>query len=162
VIVKLNYTEAKGMTDEKFKRVTQICIVVRDIEKARSEWAKLLGVKENPISETEGYEATHATFNGKPTRARAKLTFFPFENIVLELIEPVGGPSTWQQFLDEKGEGLHHIAFQVEDLDGTLEKFRKEGIGVEQKGDYRGGCYTYVDSKTKLGCIIELLHSHKE
>ena len=149
------------MTDEQFKRITQIGIVVKNIEKARADWAKLLGVKEQPIVETEDYEATHATFKDKPTKARAKLTFFPFENIVLELIEPVGEPSTWQEFYDKKGGGLHHIAFNVEDLDGTLEKFRKAGIKIEQKGDYKGGCYTYMGSAGKLGGIIELLHSHK-
>jgi methylmalonyl-CoA/ethylmalonyl-CoA epimerase len=150
------------MATEQFKRMTQVGIVVKDIEKARADWAKLLGVKENPISETEDWEATHASFKGKPSKARAKLTFFQLENIVLELIEPIGKPSTWQEFLDKTGGGLHHIAFNVEDLDGTLEKFSKSGIGVEQKGDYRGGCYTYMGSTGKLGGIIELLHSHRE
>jgi len=150
------------MSDEQFKHITQIGIVVKNIEKARADWAKLLGVKEQPIVETEGWEATHAVFKDKPTKAKAKLTFFPFKNIVLELIEPIGEPSTWQEFLDKTGGGLHHIAFNVEDLDGTLEKFRKAGVKIEQKGDYKGGCYTYIGSAGKLGGIIELLHSHKE
>lgn len=150
------------MTNEQFKRITQIGIVVKDIEKTRANWAKLLGVKEQPIVETEGWEATNATFKGKPSKARAKLTFFQFENIVLELIEPIGKPSTWQEFCDKTGGGLHHVAFNVEDLDGTLEKFGKAGIGIEQKGDYKGGCYTYMGSTGKLGGIIELLHSHRE
>jgi methylmalonyl-CoA/ethylmalonyl-CoA epimerase len=154
--------EAYEMTDEQFKRITQIGIVVKNIEKARVDWAKFLGIEEQPIVETEGWEATHATFRGKPSRARAKLTFFQLENIVLELIEPIGKPSTWQEFCDKTGGGLHHIAFNIEDLNGTLEKFGKADIGIEQKGDYEGGCYTYMDSTGKLGGIIELLHSHRE
>jgi catechol 2,3-dioxygenase-like lactoylglutathione lyase family enzyme len=150
------------MTNEQFKRMTQVCIVVKDIEKARADWANLLGIKENPIIETEGWEATHATFKGKPTKARAKLTFFHLENIVLEIIEPIGKPSTWQEFLDKTGGGLHHIAFDVVDLDETLKTFSKSGIGVEQKGDHKGGCYTYMDSRGKLGGTIELLYSHRE
>jgi methylmalonyl-CoA/ethylmalonyl-CoA epimerase len=150
------------LVDGQFKRISQVAIVVKNIEKARADWAKLLGVKENPIMETEGWEATHMTFKGKPSKAKAKLTFFQFENITLELIEPIGEPSTWQQFGDRKGEGIHHIAFNVEDLDGTLETFRKSGIGIEQKGDYKGGCYVYMDSAGKLGGTIELLFNRKE
>jgi catechol 2,3-dioxygenase-like lactoylglutathione lyase family enzyme len=135
-------------------------MVVRDIEKTRDFWAKLLGVEKTPIIETEGWELTHMTFRGAPSKGKAKLTFFNLENIVLELIQPVGGPSTWQDFLKKHGEGIHHIAFNVENLDGTLEKFRKMGIGVEQKGDFEGGSYVYINSKSKLGAIIELLH-HK-
>ncbi len=150
------------MVDGQFKRISQVAIVVKNIEKSRADWAKLLGVKENPINVTEDWEATHMTFRGKPSKAKAKLTFFQFENITLELIEPVGDPSTWQQFGDKKGEGIHHIAFNVEDLNGTLETFRKSGVGVEQRGDYRGGCYVYMDSVGKLGGTIELLFNRKE
>ena len=150
------------MVEAPFKRITQVAIVVKNIEKSRAQWAKLLGVKENPISITEDWEQTHATFRGKPSKAKAKLTFFQLENITLELIEPVGGPSTWQQFGDKRGEGIHHIAFFVEDLDGALETFRKSGVGIEQRGDYKGGCYVYMDSAGKLGGTIELLHNRKE
>jgi methylmalonyl-CoA/ethylmalonyl-CoA epimerase len=80
------------------------------------------------------------------------------ENIVLELIQPVDGPSTWQDFLDRCGEGIHHIAFRADNLEETLEKFRKMGINVEQKGDFEGGCYVYTNPKNELGATIELLH----
>jgi catechol 2,3-dioxygenase-like lactoylglutathione lyase family enzyme len=150
------------MADEQFKRIIQIGIVVKNIEKARAYWAKLLGVKEPQIVESEDWEATHASFKDKPTKARAKLAFFWLENIDLELMEPIGEPSIWQEFCDKTGGGLHHIAFKVEDLDGTLEKFKKAGIKIEQKGDYEGGCYTYMGSTDKLGGVIELLHSHKK
>jgi len=140
------------------KRITQVAMVVRDIEKARDVWAELLGVEKSPIIKTEGWELTHMTFRGAPSEGKAKLTFFNLENIVLELIQPVGGPSTWQDFLERHGEGIHHIAFNVENLDETLEKFKKMGVGVEQKGDFEGGCYVYINSKSKLGAMIELLH----
>jgi methylmalonyl-CoA/ethylmalonyl-CoA epimerase len=150
------------LTDEQFRRVSQIGIVVKNIEKTRANWAKLLGVQEPPITETEDLETTHTTFRGKPSRARAKLAFFELENITLELIEPIGEPSTWQEFADRTGGGIHHVAFNVENLDGALENLGKAGIGIEQRGDYKGGCYVYVDSTSKLGGMIELLHSHRE
>lgn len=148
------------MSYDRLRHVTQIGLVVEDIEKSRDAWAKLLGVEEPPIVETESWEFTHMTFRDKPSEGRAKLAFFELENIVLELIQPIGGPSTWQGFLETRREGIHHIAFRVDNLEETLEKFRRMGIQVEQRGDYKGGCYVYTDSKSKLGAIIELLHAY--
>lgn len=148
------------MANEDLKRIAQVAIVVKDIEKARAAWAQLLGMKESQISETEDWEQTKMSYKGKPSKARAKLVFFNLENITLELIEPIGGPSTWQQFVDETGGGIHHVAFNVADLNGTLKRFKEAGINVEQKGDYKGGCYIYVDSASKLGGTIELLHNY--
>mgnify|MGYP002065169875 CR=1 FL=1 len=68
---------------------------------------------------TDSADAAHTEYWGQPTPARAKLAFFRMENISIELIEPAGGPSTWQEFLDAKGEGVHHIAFRIEDMDGN-------------------------------------------
>jgi methylmalonyl-CoA/ethylmalonyl-CoA epimerase len=150
------------MTDNEFGRITQIAIVVKDIEKARTAWAKLLGMKENPISETEGWEKTKMSYKGKRSSGRAKLTFFNLENITLELLEPIGGPSTWQKFADETGGGIHHIAFNITDPDGTIKKFKEAGINVEQRGDYTGGFYIYVDSISKLGATVELLYHYEK
>lgn len=145
---------------EGFMRVVQVGIVVKDIAKTRTAWAELLGVEEPPIIETEGRESSHMTFRGKPSEGRAKLAFFRLENIAIELIEPIGGPSTWQDFLEKHGDGVHHIAFNADNLEETLEKCKGMRIEVEQRGDYKGGSYTYADSRHKLGATIELLHSH--
>ena len=148
------------MSTEQFRHVTQVGFIVKDIEEARAAWAELLGAEEPSIVETESSESTHMTFKGKPSEGRAKLAFFRLENLTVELIQPVGGPSTWQDFLDEHGSGIHHIAFNVENLDETLGKFKSMGIGIEQKGDYKGGCYTYLASKSKLGGAVEILHNY--
>ena len=149
------------MGSEELRAVAQMAIVVKDIEKARSNWAELLGVEGPPISETETRESTHMIFRGKPSNGRAKLCFFKLSNLVLELIQPVGGPSTWQNFLEESGEGIHHLAFRVENLDETLGKLREMGIGMEQRGEFKGGGYVYTDSRSSLGAIMEILY-HKE
>lgn len=143
-----------------FDRIVQIGIVVKDIEKARAIWSELLNTEQPPITETENWESSHMMFRGRPSKGRAKLSFFKFENIVLEIIQPIDSPSTWQDFLEKFGEGVHHIAFRIENLEETLENFSKIGIKVEQKGEFKGGSYVYTDSKSKLGTMIELLHRH--
>jgi hypothetical protein len=149
-----------SLSCSNLKRVTHIAIVVGDIEKAVAIWSELLGMQKPPITETERWESTHMTFRGKPSKAKAKLSFLNLENVVLEFIQPIGGPSTWQDFLERCGEGIHHIAFDVENLEVTLDSFRKVEVIVEQKGDFKGGCYVYTDPKSELKAIIELLHIH--
>lgn len=141
------------------RRITQVAIVVPDIEEAVEKWSRILGVKPPKIIETEDWSKTRMTFRGHPSNARAKLAFFQFENITLELIQPVGEPSTWSEHLREKGAGLHHIAFHVDnpkEVQGLLEE---TGGTTVQEGKFEGGGYIYVDSTRSLGAVIEILYS---
>ncbi len=142
--------------------ITQICIVVKDIEKTAADYADLFGVRVPSISMTGPREETHAEFKGAPTDARAKLAFFRFKNITLELIEPVGGPSTWKEWLDTHGEGVHHIAFNVRGTKGKEKALADKGIKVVQRGDFRGGQYTYLDATGPLKIVLELLGNDTE
>lgn len=142
---------------KEMRHVVQVGIVVRDIGKASGLWAKLLGMDVPTPVETEKSDVTNMTYRGKLSHGRAKLAFFTLEGISVELIEPMGGPSTWKDFLDRHGEGIHHIAFNVEDMGRSVERLKGIDIGIEQKGDFTGGCYAYTDPSSKLGVILELL-----
>ncbi|MBS7649148.1 MAG: VOC family protein [Candidatus Bathyarchaeia archaeon] len=141
-----------------FENVVQIGIIVSDIEKARNSWAKLLGLEPQPIIETDDWELTRMTFRGKPSPGRAKLTFFKLENIVIELIQPIDGPTTWWDFLDKHGNGIHHIAFVTKNVNESIKILSELGAVEEQKGLFRGGGYIYLDARKSLGTILELLY----
>ncbi|MBO3809939.1 MAG: VOC family protein [Candidatus Brockarchaeota archaeon] len=144
-------------TVQGFRRVTQIGIVVRNIEKSVETWGKLLGVKASGIVETGPLEETGMKYKGRAAEGRAKLAFLQLENITIELIEPVGGPSTWRDFLEKHGEGVHHIAFNVENMEHAENSLREIGVEIEQEGFFTGGAYAYTDPESPLGIIIELL-----
>jgi methylmalonyl-CoA/ethylmalonyl-CoA epimerase len=137
--------------------VLHIAFVVRDIEKSARTYADLFGVDVPTASLTDPVEKTNIHFNGKPTTGRAKLAFLRLENITVELIEPVGGPSSWQEFLQKKGEGVHHIAFRVKGMDEDIARLERKGGKMIQRGDFTGGSYSYVDLTKQLGVIVELL-----
>jgi len=139
--------------------VCQVGLIVRDIDRSAEAYSHIFGLPKPEIIITDEPESAHTRFRGEPTSARAKLAFFQMGQVSLELIEPIGGPSTWQEFLDERGEGVHHIAFVVKDTDAAVEFLGEKGIGVIQQGDYTGGRYTYVDSFPTLGVILELLEN---
>ncbi|WAM31365.1 VOC family protein [Caldicellulosiruptor naganoensis] len=141
--------------------VVQIGIIVKDIEKTAKEFAEFFGVDVPQIIETEEYNKTHTEYKGQPTKARAKLAFFKnFKNIEVELIQPDENPSTWREFLDKHGEGIHHIGVFVKNIDQKIENLKKVGIDVVQKGDYTGGRYAYMNSTEKLKFILELLENY--
>ncbi len=139
--------------------ICQIGLVVRDIELTAKVYADVFGMDMPDIIITDPEDISHIRFRGAPTSARAKLAFFRMGDVSLELIEPVGGPSTWKEFLDEHGEGVHHIAFRIEGMDRVLTYLEGKGIPVVQRGDYTGGRYAYVDSAPSLGVILELLEN---
>lgn len=148
------------------KKCMQICIVVKDVEEKKKKWAEFLGMPVSPTSNGGPYYKTQCVFNGKPEPiANCEMGFYQLtEDISIECLQPVGGvPSDWQNFLDEKGEGLHHFAFKTKHTDELLGKVKKEtGIGWTQKGNYSdgSGMYAYLDSRSELKATIELLETY--
>jgi catechol 2,3-dioxygenase-like lactoylglutathione lyase family enzyme len=140
--------------------VTQVAIIVKDIDKARNAWAGVLGVKVPEISIAEGHSSRPTLYRGSPSDAKAKLAFFAMDNLQIELIQPMGGKSTWQDYLDTYGEGIHHIAFEVKGIDGVEKRFELKGNPTVQSGGWDGGAYSYVDASKDLGCILELLENY--
>jgi catechol 2,3-dioxygenase-like lactoylglutathione lyase family enzyme len=140
-------------------QVTQIGLVVENIEEAAENYADILGMEVPDIITTDPLEKANTRFHGSPTEARAKLAFFRMDNITIELIEPVGGPSTWREFLEQNGPGVHHIAFNVDDMRRTVQFLEQKGATMVQRGDFTGGSYAYVDAGNQLHVILELLTS---
>jgi methylmalonyl-CoA/ethylmalonyl-CoA epimerase len=139
--------------------VVQVAVVVQDIEKAAAAYADFLGTAVPKWSWTDTQDVAHTQFKGKPSPARAKLAFIGLKNITIELIEPDQNPSTWREFLDTRGEGVHHIAFEIKGMDENVALLGKKGMPLLQKGDYQGGRYAYIDGTAKLGLILELLEN---
>jgi len=137
--------------------VTQVGIVVQDIEAKARAWAEVLGLPMPEIMITDTRERAQTEYEGKPSDARAKLAFFHLGQVDLELIEPVGRPSTWQDQLDEHGDSLHHIAFEIVGMPGKVAYLGAKGVPLVQRGEFPGGRYAYVDGNAQLGAILELL-----
>lgn len=145
---------AKGLENTT---VAQIAIVVHDIEEACKRWAKILGQPVPNVIITQPGNEVNMTYRGQPSNAQAKLAFFHLGQVQLELIEPVGEPSTWKEALDKNGESVHHIAFWTEDMQASAEFLKQHGIPLVQRGDMGEGQYAYFDAQQQLGVQIELL-----
>ena len=145
------------------RNMVHIAVVVRDVEKTAKAWGEMFDVEVPKSSLTDPLEKAHTRYHGKPTKAQAKLIFLKLDNLRVELIEPVGGPSTWMEFLKTNGEGIHHIAFEIKGTDEQIANLEKKGMPLVQRGEwtaYTGGCYSYFDSLRQLGVMVELLENY--
>jgi hypothetical protein len=100
-------------------------------------------------------------YQGKPSNDRAKLAFLKAGQVTVELIQPLGPNTSWMKFLREHGEGVHHIAFNVQNLAKSETEMKSLGYGEIHRGrwDSDDGTYVYFDSTKDLGLMIELLNS---
>jgi catechol 2,3-dioxygenase-like lactoylglutathione lyase family enzyme len=140
-------------------RVTQIGYIVKDIEEARKRFAEFFSMEVPDVMVTAGYDQAQTEYRGKPSESTAKLALFHLENLDIELIEPDEKPSVWREFLEEHGEGIQHLAFEIKGMKQKLELFGNEGMQLIQKGEYTGGRYAYVDTIKGINTIVELLEN---
>jgi methylmalonyl-CoA epimerase len=145
-------------------QIAQVGFIVRDIEKSKKVFAEFLGVPVPPHFDGGKFEITGTTVNGQPAPdANCYMAFFDVgPSTQIELIQPNGVKSTWQDFLDEHGEGIHHIAFQVKDMNAKIKSCEEFGMNCVQRGKYGDGNgeYAYLDAFKDMKCLVELLESY--
>jgi methylmalonyl-CoA/ethylmalonyl-CoA epimerase len=134
--------------------IHQVGVVVKDLDKT-VEFLTTLGLGPFTIR-----TATHpaATVKGEKTSYEVRLALSQQGPVQLELIEYQSGETVQKDFLDAKGEGIHHILFRVNDLDATLEKFAAKGIKVLQQDRFvGGGGLAYMGTDGIGGIIMEVV-----
>ena len=138
-------------------QIGQVALIVKDAEKVSKNIADIFGFVESPYEIIGEYELANTMYKGQPTPAKAKATFYHMGNLDMEIIEPIGGPSTWNDFLEENGEGIHHVAWYVKGIDEVRALLEGKGMEMIQQGNWDGGQYMYFDATEQVGFIIELL-----
>lgn len=118
--------------------VTQIGILVNDVEKVSTAYAEFLDWKSRKLS-LQIQKIRRRLGIMARRRWRGEVGFFDMGSLQLELIEPDQQPSTWRDYLNEHGEGPHHIAFVVEGMKEKIMLLEGKGFPLQQKGEYTGG-----------------------
>ena len=153
--------EKKGIVGTHL--LAQVGFIVKDIEETKRKWAAFLGVDVPETQLCGDYGITQTVYEGRPApKANALLAFFDVgPGLQIELIQPNEEPSTWRDFLNQHGEGMHHLAFQVRDSAAQVASAEAAGLRLVQHGRYGDGSgeYNYLEAPD-LKCIIELLESY--
>jgi methylmalonyl-CoA epimerase len=144
----------------KLPPVQQVCIVVKDIDRAIEYYTSTFGM--GPFSAVD-VDMEGVLLRGKPISTKIKVAFADSGPLQIELIQPVEGKNIYTEFLDSKGEGLHHLGFQVDDLDAMLAELAKEGIEPiwQQRLPQFGIAFAYLNTDRIGGVIFELIEVKK-
>ena len=136
----------------------QICIIVKDIALAAEKWAQVFGIEKPEIRKTHLEGGDNYTYRGKPVSCELLVAIIEMNGFVLELHQPVGGDSTFQEFMDRHGNGVHHIGFETgEDRDEVIEHLAGLGFDTNRTlGIYPGSSWTIVDSEDVLGVNLNI------
>ena len=140
----------------KLPPVHQVCIVVKDMDRAIEYYASTFGI--GPFR-TMDVDMEGVLLRGKPINTKIKVAFAKSGPLQVELIQPVEGKNIYTEFLDSKGEGLHHLGFQVDDLEAMLVELAKEGIQpvFYQRLPHLGIAFAYLNSDKVGGVTFELI-----
>ena len=138
-------------------KIVQVGIVVADVEAAARAWSQLLGLPMPEIRITDDYDLAQTEYEGAPTFAQARMAFLNVGQLDIELLEPIGAPSTWNDQLAQHGTSLHHLAFDIAGMAEKRAYLDGEGIRLIQRGEFVGGRYAYFDTQARLGAVLELL-----
>lgn len=127
------------------KRIDHIGIVVADIEEALRVYSKALGLVVAEIQERPDLGAT--------------IAFVPIGEGEIELVQPVSSDSDAAKFLEKRGEGIHHICLEVDDIEESLADLRGKGLElideVPRIGP-KGERFAFIHPKSAHGVLIEL------
>ncbi len=126
-------------------QLEHIGIAVKNISHSNDVFEKLLGV---------------APFKEERVESEKVVTsFFQIENTKIELLEGLSEESPITKFIDKKGEGIHHIAFLVKDIEAEMERLKSEGFQLINEKPKKGAdnkLVAFLHPKSTNGVLVEL------
>ncbi|TME59313.1 MAG: methylmalonyl-CoA epimerase [Chloroflexi bacterium] len=130
------------------KRIDHIAIIVRDIEQALVFYRDTLGITPGEIKEVPDEQV--------------RIAFLPLGGpggSEIELIEPTTPDSSLTKFLEKRGEGLHHVCLEVENIDAALAEMQEKGAPVldKQPRNAAEGRAIFLHPRGTNGVLLELL-----
>ena len=132
------------------KEIDHIGIAVKDLEEAISIYRDIFRLKFKSTEEIKEQKIIHATFL--------------VDSIKIELVQPTYPDGPVGKFIEKRGEGMHHIAFRVENIDESLKELNAKGIKLIDEKARTGADGTkiaFIHPKDMKGVLIELVESDK-
>ncbi|MBM4464212.1 MAG: methylmalonyl-CoA epimerase [Chloroflexi bacterium] len=130
------------------KKIDHIAIAVHSIEEALQTYEGALGLELTDVKEV-------------PERG-VKAAFLPVGASEIELVEPITADSSIAKFLEKRGEGLHHVCFEVEDIEAALQDLAAKEVQLIDTQPRQGahGRVAFIHPKSTHGVLMELIEKH--
>jgi len=125
-------------------KINHVAIVVQDIDAALNFWEQTFGLKLDHVEDV-------------PSQ-KSKVAFLPLGESEIELVQPTTSDSGLANFLEKRGEGMHHICIEVEDIDATLAELKSKGVRLinDVPEELPGRKMAFVHPKAANGVLVEL------
>lgn len=149
----------------KVKEINHVAAVVRNLDDALRKHREILGIEPWIIHYFVPPFHRETYVREKPANYTIKVAIARMGNMYYELIEPLEGPSVQKEFLETKGEGLHHIGRRCESLEEVerdIETFKRQGVKILQRGMFHDSRYFYFDTEPLIGVIYEIVYRPSE
>jgi len=135
-------------------KISHLGIAVRDLKNAEELYAKLLGVDDR--SSTDDASTAH---HEEVADQKVRIASFEVGDARIELTEATGPDSTIAKFIEKRGEGIHHIAFEVDDVAKELDRLKSLGFQLidekPRKGSH-GMMIAFLHPKSTGGVLVEI------
>lgn len=128
----------------EIKKINHVAILVKDIDTALAFWRDQLGLKLDHVEDV-------------PSQS-SKVGFMPVGDGEVELVQPTDTDSGLAKFLEKRGEGMHHLCIEVEDIHGMLARLKEKGVRLinEEPISLPGRLMAFIHPKSANGVLVEL------
>jgi methylmalonyl-CoA/ethylmalonyl-CoA epimerase len=131
------------MANQPLGKLDHIGIAVRSVDEARQFFEGTLGARF--LHESSRPEDGFRVIN------------FELQGVIIELIEPVGDDSFVQKFIDNRGEGMHHLTFNVPDARAKVAELRSQGVRIVEEREWPQDSYeAFISPRSSHGVLIQI------
>ena len=128
----------------KIKKINHIAIAVKDVEESLKFWRDAMGLQVDHIEDV-------------PSQ-KSEVVFIPVGDCEVELVKPTSEDTGVAKFIDERGGGMHHLCFEVDNIDEMLVQMKEKGVRLinEEALELPGRKMAFVHPKSTNGVLVEL------
>jgi methylmalonyl-CoA/ethylmalonyl-CoA epimerase len=128
----------------QIKKINHVAIVVKDIDESLKFWATALGLELHHVEDV-------------PSQA-SKVAFIPVGESEIELVQPTTEDSGMAAYLEKRGEGMHHLCIEVDDIEAKMQELKDAGIRLinDVPQVLPGRKMAFIHPKSASGVLVEL------
>ena len=129
----------------QIKSINHVAIVVEDMEQSLSFWRDALGLDLHELRDVPA--------------EKSQVAFLPLAGAEIELVVPTTEDSGIAKYLAKRGQGMHHVCLEVDDIDAMLEQLKAKGVRLineQAKIGATGKKYAFIHPESASGVLVEL------
>jgi methylmalonyl-CoA/ethylmalonyl-CoA epimerase len=127
------------------KAINHVAVVVEDMEKSLSFWRDALGIEVHELRDVPA--------------EKSQVAFLPLAGAEVELVMPTTDDSGIAKYLAKRGQGMHHICLEVDDVEGMLSQLKEKNVRLineEPRTAADGKKYAFIHPESTGGVLVEL------